>query len=256
METATDKTPEVIKPSKADIEAIFLDLGNTLRILTKDEQHQTQAREKIAQLINSEESAQELCLRLDERYKVYRKWAFQTKIEASETELWTKWLLPDVPANKIVPIATELTFQYRQTMGKRVTQSGAKQIISELSKRGYQLGIISNVITSREVPDWLDEDGLTAYFTTVVLSSVFGRRKPDPEIYWEAARLIGVTPEKCVYVGDNLSRDVEGTRLAGFGMVVILIDRNEYEKQLPIQENHPDVIIHEFKQLLEIFPGL
>jgi len=29
---------------RADIEAIFIDLGNTLRILVKDEQHQATAR--------------------------------------------------------------------------------------------------------------------------------------------------------------------------------------------------------------------
>lgn len=241
--------------STAEIEAIFLDLGNTLRILFQDENHQARARKQIAQLINSTESANLLCDRLDERYKQYRKWAFQTRIEVPETELWTKWLLPDVPADRIIPIATELTFQYRQTMGKRLIQPDAKQVITELSRRGYQLGIISNVITSQEVPDWLKEDGLTDYFKAVVLSSVFGRRKPDPEIYWEGSRQIGVPPGRCAYVGDNLSRDVEGTRTAGFGMAIILINRDKYEKQLPLTENLPDVIIHQLKQLLEFFPG-
>ena len=38
------------------IEAIFIDLGNTLRMLVKDEQHQTAARQKIASLVGSAES--------------------------------------------------------------------------------------------------------------------------------------------------------------------------------------------------------
>jgi putative hydrolase of the HAD superfamily len=254
VKTSLQATLPTVKSAKPDIEAIFIDLGNTLRILTKDEQHQSKAREKIAQLVNSAEPAEVLCKLLDERYKVYRKWAFQTRIEASEAELWTKWLLPEYPAEIIAPMATELTFQYRQTMGKRILQPDAKEVLSELDKRGYQLGIISNVITSREVPDWLEADGLTPYFKAVVLSSVFGRRKPDPEIYWEASRRIGIPPEKCVYVGDNLARDVEGTRKAGFGMIIILIDQAELEKQPPSDDNLPDVIIHEFKQLLELFP--
>ena len=239
-----------------EIEAIFIDLGNTMRILVKDEQHQSAARRKIADLVGSPESPQDLIRCIDERYKLYRKWAFETRIEASESELWTRWLLPDYPPEKISPIATELTYQFRQSMGKRVLQRDAKQVVSALTQRGYRLGIISNVITTQEIPDWLKADGLTQYFTSVVLSSVCGRRKPDPEIYWEAARRIGIPPVKCVYVGDNPSRDVVGTRKAGFGMVILLMDPTDLEKDPPKNENKPDVIIHKFSQLLDIFPAI
>ncbi len=239
---------------RPDIDAIFIDVGNTLRILVKDEQHQSVARRKIVELIGSQESPEILCQRLDERYKTYRKWAFDTWIEAPESELWTRWLLPDFPADKIAPIADQLTYQYRQSMGRRVLQQDAKLVVSELSRRGYHLGIISNVITAKEIPEWLEADGLAPYFKAVVLSSITGRRKPDPEVYWDASRRIGIAPEKCVYVGDNLNRDVVGTRTAGFGMIVILISPEELAKNPPTDENRPDVIIHEFKQLLDVFP--
>jgi hypothetical protein len=103
---------------KGDIQAIFLDVGNTLRILVKDEPHQAQARQQIATLVGAPEPPESFCKRLDERYKVYRKWAFETLIEASEKELWTRWLLPDFPADKIAPLAGELTFLFRQSMGR------------------------------------------------------------------------------------------------------------------------------------------
>ncbi len=240
---------------RPEIDAIFIDLGNTLRILIKDEQHQEKARERIAQLVGTSDSPVALCERIDLRYKAYRKWAFETRIEAPERELWTRWLLPDHPAELLSPIATELTFQFRQTMGKRVLQPDAREVIAELDRSGYKLGIISNVITSKEIPDWLSEDDLGKYFRAVVLSSLFGHRKPDPEIYWEASRRIGVPPKRCVYVGDNPVRDVVGTRLAGFGMVIILMSREELEKDAPRGENIPDVIIHAFNQLLDLFPA-
>lgn len=240
---------------RPQIDAIFIDLGNTLRILTKDERHQASAREKITAMVGSPDSPGNFCGLIDERYKLYRKWAFQTRIEATENELWTQWLLPDYPSEIISPIATELTFQYRQTMGKRIVQPDAREVISELNSRGYKLGIISNVITSQEIHDWLEADDLAKYFKSVVLSSLFRHRKPDPEIYWEAAQRIGSPPERCVYVGDNPARDVVGTRKAGFGMVIILMDRQELEKDPPCGENIPDVIIHDFKQLLDLFPA-
>jgi FMN phosphatase YigB (HAD superfamily) len=139
-------------------------------------------------------------------------------------------------------------------MGRRVLVDCGKEVVQELHRRGYVLGIISNVITSREIPDWLQADGLARYFKSVVLSSTYGKRKPDPAIYLEAARQAGVQPCHCVYVGDNLKRDVTGARLAGFGMVVIMLSAQELAEEVFTEENRPDKIIHDFTELLELFP--
>lgn len=239
-----------------NIEAIFLDLGNTLRILVKDQEHMARARQTIVELIGADENPVAFCESLDERYKVYRKWAFETLTEAPEAELWTRWLVPEFPAEKIAPLGGELTFQFRQSMGRRVVVENGRKVIEELHRRGYILGIISNLIGSREIPEWLEADGFAPYFKSVVLSSVFGKRKPDPSIYLEATRQAGVDPSRCVYVGDNLKRDVTGTRAAGFGMVIIMISPEELEKERITDENRPDLIIQEFKELLDIFPAL
>lgn len=237
-----------------EIEAIFLDVGNTLRILTKNEEHQSRARQKIAELVGTDEDPLIFTQKLDERYKIYRKWAFNNLREAPESELWTRWLAPEFPSERIAPLGKELTYQYRQSMGLRVVVENGKQVVVELHQRGYTLGIISNVITSQEIPDWMEEDGFTPYFKSVALSSVLGIRKPDPAIYLEAARRAGVDPSRCVYVGDNLKRDVTGTRMAGFGMVIIMIDPEELKDEVITPENKPDVIIHKFDELLALFP--
>ncbi len=237
------------------IDAIFLDLGNTLRILTKDEAHQAAARRRITELVGTDEDPAEFCRKVDERFKIYRKWTFENMREAPEAELWTRWLAPEFPAERIAPLGVELTYQYRQTMGLRVVVANGKQVVVELHHRGYTLGIISNVITSREIPDWMEADGFSPYFKAVALSAVLGSRKPDPAIYYEAARQAGVEPACCAYVGDNLKRDVVGTRAAGFGMLIIMISPEELAKEEITTENRPDAIIHEFTELLDIFPG-
>jgi putative hydrolase of the HAD superfamily len=127
--------------------------------------------------------------------------------------------------------------------------------VLELSKRGYRLGIIANTITETEIPDWLEEDGLAGYFQAVVLSSKTGCRKPGPEIYWEAARRIGVDPARSTYVGDNPSRDILGARLAGFGMVIILMEPATLEKEPAIGEEKPDRVIQKLSELVDIFPA-
>jgi FMN phosphatase YigB (HAD superfamily) len=101
----------------------------------------------------------------------------------------------------------------------------------------------------------LKADGLEAYFKSVMLSSVYGRRKPHPSIYLEAARRAGVEAAECAYVGDNLKRDVTGTRDAGFGMVIIMLTPAELAEADITDENRPDRIIHDFRALLDIFPG-
>lgn len=237
-----------------DIEAIFLDVGNTLRVVIKDEPYQAEARRQLMAIAETKESTEEFFAKMDVRWKAYRKWSFENLLEAGEKELWTTFLLPELPAEKIAPLAGKLTRLWRDKDGRREPRDDVKKVVIELSKRGYILGIIANTITETEIPDWLERDGLTDYFKSVVLSSKFRHRKPGPEIYWEAAKRAGVAPEKCVYVGDNPDRDVVGTRKAGYGMIIILIDPEKHGKETPTGECVPDKFIKECSDLLDIFP--
>jgi HAD superfamily hydrolase (TIGR01509 family) len=238
-----------------DIEAIFLDVGNTLRIVIEDKDFQAQARQQIVELTGAQETPDDFNHKLEERYKGLRKQAKEKLVEASEKEMWTRWMLPDFPAEKIAPLSGKLTRLWRDCDGRRVPREDVSQVVIELSKRGYLLGIIANTITETEIPDYLETEGLTGYFKTVVLSSKVGIRKPNPEIYWEAARRIGVEPEKCVYVGDNPVRDVEGTRAAGYGLFILFFEPATQAKEPPTGEVKPDYTIHEMKDLLDIFPA-
>jgi putative hydrolase of the HAD superfamily len=238
-----------------DIKAIFLDVGNTLRVVVEDECFQAAARQQLMTLVGAQEPDAAFFERLDGRWKAYRKWSFENLTEASEQELWTRFLLPDFPAEKIAPLSGKLTRLWRDKDGRRIPRPDVKQTVIELNNRGYALGIIANTITETEIPGWIETDGLARYFKTVVLSSKVRYRKPGPEIYWEAAKRIGVEPACCAYVGDNLIRDVEGTRKAGFAMTIILLDRGKDKKELPEGEIKPDRIIHDCSDLLDIFPA-
>ncbi len=238
----------------SEIAAIFLDVGNTLRIVIKDEGFMANAKRQIAAMVGTQIEPNAFWELLEERYQVLRKRAKQQLIEASEKEMWTQWMLPDYPAEKIAPLSGKLTRLWRDCDGRRAPRPDVCKVVLELSDRGYVLGIIANTITETEIPDWLEADHLTSYFKTVVLSSKLGIRKPNPEIYWESARRIGVDPKKCVYVGDNLVRDVEGTQAAGFGMSIILLEPDTLKKEPPRDDVRPDHIIYELSELLDIFP--
>lgn len=237
-----------------NIEAIFLDVGNTLRIVIEDPEFMAQAKRNLMSLVGARESEHDFFEDLDCRWKAYRRQSKRTLLEASERELWTKWLLPNYPSETIAPLAGKLTRLWRDHDGRRVPRPDVKETVLELDRRGYTLGIIANTITETEIPDWMEADGLTCYFKAVVLSSKIAIRKPNPEIYWEAARRVGVEPAKCAYVGDNPVRDVEGTQAAGFGMMILMMEPATLAKEPPTRIVKPDHTIHEIRELLDVFP--
>jgi len=237
-----------------DIQAIILDVGNTLRIVIEDAEFQEQAKKDLMTLVGAKESPEVFFDELEKRWKAYRKSSKVSLIEASEKELWTKHLLPHYPPELIGPLAGKLTRLWRDHDGRRVPRADAKATIIELDRRGYILGIIANTITETEIPDWMESDGVKDYFKTVILSSKVGIRKPDPKIYWMASTELGIDPKYCAYLGDNPVRDVEGTHAAGYGMMILFEEPATLAKEPPTGEYKPDYSVKEFSELLDIFP--
>lgn len=235
----------------AAIKGVFFDLGGTLRILHKDPEHQAKARARMAELAGwaDADALQEL---LEKRYDVYREWALGENKESGDYELWAKWLLPELDAEKLQEICHEMTFQYRQVKGVRYVVEGGLEVIRGLRARGYKLAIISNLIGENEIPDWLRADGLAEYFDAVVLSSVCHIRKPDPEIYRMAAEQMGLTTAECVSVADNLGRDITGAKAAGVGANILFISPEKLAKKTITEENKPDYIVHRFIDILDL----
>ncbi len=236
--------------------AVFFDLGGTLRIACHDEPYQRHARRKMAEIAGAEMPVEDFYQLVEARYEPYRKWALGENKESGDEELWCKWLLPDYDAVRIRQVCHELSFQYRQTKGRREVVSGGAEVIRGLHTRGYRLGIISNLIGENEVPDWLEEDGLSQYFDSVILSSVCGLRKPDPAIYTLAAKDLGVDAADCVSVADNVKRDLSGAIAAGVG-ANILFDSPEKKHPLTFtEETRPDAVVKDFREILDLLPPL
>ncbi len=117
------------------------------------------------------------------------------------------------------------------------------------------LAIVSDLVGTHEVDEWLDRDGLRPYFKSVQQSSVCLIRKPHPAIYYYALEECGSDPKRTCYVGDNLNRDIVGAKAAGLGMTVA-VQYPGKKPQTVTDENRPDRFITHFSQLLEIFPPL
>lgn len=238
-------------------DTIFFDIGNTLRIVLRDDKEFiANAKKELMRLVETTEDEETFFAKLDKNWKAFRKREKDTLLDVSEMELWSQFMLPDYPKELICRHATRLTRLWRDHDGRRVARPDVKETLFELSRRGYTLGIIANTITETEIPDWMVEDGVAHLFKTVLLSSKVRLRKPDPAIYLLAARCAEKKPEQCAYVGDNPIRDVQGTREAGYSLM-IRIDEPDTLVQEPQEVLlHPDYTITRISQLLDIFPPL
>lgn len=236
------------------IEGIFFDLGNTFRIVNEIPEHYNAARKRITELVGTDMEPDAFYDLIMERYDVYREWALSHCREAYEDYMWTRWLTPDFPRERIEANAGELTYQLRQAKGRRDVVEGGVEVVKELFVRGYTLGIISDLVGCREVDEWLDADGLRPYFKAVMQSSVSGIRKPDPIIFWAANGQAGVLPERSVFIGDNLPRDIGGAKNARYAMTIASTSPKVFEKLVITDDIRPDAFIFDFRELLGLFP--
>ncbi len=97
-----------------------------------------------------------------------------------------------------------------------VPGEGAEEVLRGVKDRGYRTGLLSNYSQGDAIRASLGNLGFDRWLDVVLVSSDMGLVKPHPEIFIEAARLMGLAPEEIVYVGDNPSADVVGA--SGVGM--------------------------------------
>ncbi len=241
-----------------EIQTILFDMGGTLR--TSLESAEALKREnvrRIRELVHVDASRDELSELLGSRAAAYKQWAMETRLELDEFDLWSRWMLPECPPEDLARAAVQLNQLWREATATREMLPRAREVLVQLFRRGYRLGIVSNTSSSVEVPRILRELEISGLFETVVLSCLVGIRKPDPAILLEATRRMGVQADTCVYVGDRHDRDVLAAREAGFARAVLIrgvnaISHHEPDAPAPAADDYIDHL----DQLLELFRPL
>ncbi|MFW5882530.1 MAG: HAD family hydrolase [Planctomycetota bacterium] len=85
--------------------------------------------------------------------------------------------------------------------------------LTALQQRGVPLMVISNWPLGLD--QFLTELGLRERFRVVVGSAAVGLRKPEPAIFIEACKRLGVPTSQVLHVGDQMLDDVVGASAAG-----------------------------------------
>ena len=119
-------------------------------------------------------------------------------------------------------------------------------VLTELSARGYILGVISN--SHRSLDAFTEHFKLNGLIKTTVSSAAHGFMKPHRSIFDAALQRAQVVPSEAVMVGDSLKADIEGARAAGLRGILL---RRSGERPASMPEGVPLITsLHELTDLL------
>jgi putative hydrolase of the HAD superfamily len=239
------------------IRAVLFDMGGTIETLSYDRELRLKAVPGLRKILSgagvSLPITDEQFLDLfTERFHKYHQWRKQSLQELPTWQIWMDYILCDYPefAQQIKAISEALTVYYELNFYQRKMRPEMPAVLEAIRMRGLKIGVISNVCSLGQVPTNLDRYGLKRYFDLVVLSSEYGRRKPDPAIFHYAARLMAIPTSQCLYVGDLVSRDVIGARKAGYRIAVQI--RHEFTQDESGDGAIPDAVIDDMAELLDV----
>ena len=241
------------------ITSVLFDMGGTLEDVYVDTRSEQAAMEKLREMLASygldpKVGPEELKARVDEGWKRYGAYRDSCDVELKPINIWRDYVLKDFdfPEEKLVPHCEEIAHMWEVTHYNRGLRPQVVSMLEGLKGMGLKLGIVSNTAALYQVFDILEEYGIRDYFRDVTLSSVTGIRKPSPDIFQVAARQLQSGPEECVYVGDTVSRDIIGSKRAGFAKSIQICSKLTKEKDCGIKrEFEPDYII---ENIYDVYP--
>jgi len=182
----------------------------------------------------------------------YHAWSLESLEELPPQCVWGEYILSEFSVDRetLDTIAEDLMCYIETSFYERKMRPEVPAVLEAIKNIGLKIGLISNVNSLGQVPTNLTEYKLRGYFDPVVLSSEYGRRKPDPAIFHHAARLANLPTSHCVHVGDRIARDVLGARRAGFGLTIRI--KHDFEHGECDEGATPDYDIENMTELLDI----
>ncbi len=243
------------------IRGVLFDLGGTLHVSDSPEGRDVWfARRLLDRLadygIPLDAAPEELARKLHENGEAYKRHSEKDLRELPPPEIWNDWYLRDwdIGRERLGPIAEELSFLYDYERMRVIRRPYIKETLDALRVQGMKLGLISNIISLSVAPHFLEEYGVRDYMDCIVLSSATGIRKPSADIFRAAERELGLGPEELAYVGDTLSRDVMGTRNAGWRLMVQIKNPGAARRDKGLEHSglKPDYLVEGLEEIPEI----
>lgn len=142
----------------------------------------------------------------------------------TEDHVWREYFLTlfrkaGIPSDRVEAVGTRIKVVHEERHLWSHVEEGTAAALSRLRGLGCRLAVVSNA--DGRVERLLEDAGLTPHLEFVIDSQVLGVEKPDPGIFEEACRRLGLPPSRCLYVGDLYPVDVVGARRAGLQALLL-----------------------------------
>lgn len=239
------------------VQAVFFDMGGTIETYHYTRELRLKAvpglKDCLASVgIHLSLNDEELLEVFTSGHKRYHAWRLQTLQELTAFPILRDYIFDGYPLdpNALESIAEPVMFYFETRFYQREMRPEVPAVLNAIRNMGLKIGMISNVSSQGLVPANLKQYGIEEYFDPVVLSSVYGRRKPDPAIFHYAARLAAVPASQCLYIGDRIARDIVGARRAGYAVAVQIVHNFAHGEQ--DEGAQPDAVIHDLMELVGI----
>jgi phosphoglycolate phosphatase len=96
---------------------------------------------------------------------------------------------------------------------------GVVEALQRMRAASLKLACVTNKAGAFTLP-LLEKTGLAPLLDAVVTSDQVGRRKPQPEPFLHACKVLGVSPDEAVVIGDS-ANDAEAGRAAGCRVILV-----------------------------------
>ncbi|MAN53297.1 MULTISPECIES: HAD family hydrolase [unclassified Marinimicrobium] len=122
---------------------------------------------------------------------------------------------------------------------------GASDAVRQLAREGYKIGLVSNGKSPFQEEN-LSALGIADFFDSIIVSEAVGCRKPDPSIFELACKELAVSPDQCIFIGDNPVADIRSA--AKVGMYTVFIPSELYGDRCA----EADAVCRSYAELLSI----
>lgn len=240
------------------IKAVLFDLGGTLHTNSMPEGRDLWFADRLLRRLSDygidlPAGPEDIARSLPVNSEIYKHESEQTLRELPAVEIWNDYYLREYQIGRecLAPIAEELSFLYDYERPCVMRRPHLKETMEKLRDMGLRLGVISNIISRSVVPHFLAEYGIDDLMECVITSAGTGIRKPSADIFRLAEKELGLKPEELAYVGDTISRDVRGTRNAGWALMIQISFPGTAHRDAGLENAGyaPDFFIHELSEI-------
>ncbi len=250
--------------AKLEVATIFFDWGGTLAGVTREADHWPDCAARAVEVVADEvgwglhAAADLLAEQFAAALAAARRDPEHREVDTRAVlAVWAEQMGLGSPDEW--PVDRALDAFWHNWVGVLDPIEGAAETLAELSRRGYRLGLVSNVAAVEPCAlAELERLGLRQWADACTFSSTVGYRKPHPAIYDSAIAAVhgsGPRPEpsRMLFVGDGPIHDVAEPQRRGMKTALVRSEGLDWPAD-QLRDARPDLRVDRVIELLDVLP--